>query len=229
MTFASSKVNNDPYPVVLMSPITPVHWIGLCTLAINQWLAELLRDSFVAFWLAQILVWMQSGLALLRTWLLTRYRGWKRSSILTKHQFGQFPPMNMPTSNRNTGSWEPVFSSSQSQAAHFDLGNIVDTKISRLKSDSELETARFRQSVYNFFCKNKSIPTRPLWQSGWYERIIACFIKQLMLDHNSRSATLGKFKRTVKTVRQLHCHLTTTTPRFVLFVQHCKWYSGRDV
>ena len=96
-----------------VSPITPVHWIGLCTLARNQWLAELLQDSFVAFWLAQMLVWMWSGLALLRTWLLTRYRGWKRSSMLTKHHFSQFPPMNMPTSNRNTGSWEPVFSSSQ--------------------------------------------------------------------------------------------------------------------
>lgn len=33
----------------------------------------------------------------------------------------------------------------------FDLGNIVDAKMSRLKSDSELETVRFRQAVYIYF------------------------------------------------------------------------------
>ena len=40
-------------------------------------------------------------------------------------------------------------------AALVDLGDIVDAKMSRLKSNSELETARIRQAVYIEFCKSK--------------------------------------------------------------------------
>ena len=38
------------------------------------------------------------------------------------------------------------------------LGDIVDAESSRLKSDSELETMRFRQAVYIEFCKSENIP-----------------------------------------------------------------------
>jgi hypothetical protein len=74
--------------------------------------------------------------------------------------------------------------------------------MSRLKSDSELETARFRQAVYIEFCKNKSIPDHCGSQAG-YERIIACFIEQLMLDHNSRSATLHGYVKVINTLFRL--------------------------
>ncbi len=67
------------------------------------------------------------------------------------------------------------FLPTESQAALVDLGNIVDAKMSRLKSDSELETARFRQAVYIEFCKNKNIPD-PCGSQAGYERIVACFI-----------------------------------------------------
>jgi hypothetical protein len=71
--------------------------------------------------------------------------------------------------------------------------------MSRLKSDSEFETARFRQAVYLEFCKIKSIPDPCGSQTG-YERIIACFIKQLMLDHNPRSATLCGYVEAANTL-----------------------------
>ena len=61
--------------------------------------------------------------------------------------------------------------------------------MSRLKSDHELETARFRQAVYIRFIKTHNIPDPCGSQSG-YKRIIACFIEQLMFDHNSHSATV---------------------------------------
>ena len=75
--------------------------------------------------------------------------------------------------------------------------------MSRLKSDSELETARFRQAVYIEFCKNKNIPDPCGTQAG-YERIVACFIKKLILDHNSRSATVHGYIKAINTLFHLH-------------------------
>ena len=91
------------------------------------------------------------------------------------------------------------FLPAKSQAALANLGDIVDTKMSRLKSDHELETARFRQAVYIKFCKSKSIPD-PCGNQPGYERIIACFIKQLMLDHNSCSATVRGYVEAINTL-----------------------------
>jgi len=94
------------------------------------------------------------------------------------------------------------FLPAESQAALVDLGNIVDAKMSRLKSDSELETARFRQAVYIDFCKNKSIPD-PCGSQAGYERIVACFIEQLMSGHNSRSATVRGYVEAINTLFRL--------------------------
>ena len=74
--------------------------------------------------------------------------------------------------------------------------------MSRLKSDSELETARFRQAVYINFCKNKSIPD-PCGDQPGYERIIACFVEQLMSDHNSCSATVRGYVEAINTLFRL--------------------------
>ncbi len=74
--------------------------------------------------------------------------------------------------------------------------------MSRLKSDSELETARFRQAVYIEFCKSKSIPD-PCGSQAGYERIIACFIEQLMMDHNSRSATVRGYVEAINILFRL--------------------------
>ncbi len=85
-----------------------------------------------------------------------------------------------------------LFLPAKSQAALADLGNIVDAKMSRLNSDSELETTRFRQAVYINFASRNHIPD-PCGNKQGYERIIACFIEQLMIDHNSRSATVRSY------------------------------------
>ena len=76
--------------------------------------------------------------------------------------------------------------------------------MSRLKSDSELETARFRQAVYIEFCKSNNI-LNPCSNQVGYERIIACFIEQLMLDHNSHSATVCWYVKAINTLFCL-CH-----------------------
>ena len=57
----------------------------------------------------------------------------------------------------------------------FDLGNIVDAKMSRLKSDSELETVRFRQAVYIyfFFFRIKAFPTIVAVRLGMRESLHA--------------------------------------------------------
>jgi hypothetical protein len=69
------------------------------------------------------------------------------------------------------------------------LGDIVDAKLSRLKSDSEIESTRFRQAVYVNLIKQNQIPD-PCGNEPGYERIIACSIEQLMIDQNSYSATV---------------------------------------
>jgi hypothetical protein len=74
--------------------------------------------------------------------------------------------------------------------------------MSRLKTDSELETARFRQAVYIEFCRNKNIPD-PCGPEAGYERIVACFVEQLMMDHNSRSATVRGYVEAINTLFRL--------------------------
>jgi hypothetical protein len=77
--------------------------------------------------------------------------------------------------------------------------------MSRLKSDSELETARFRQAVYIEFCKSKNIPN-PCGNQPGYERMIACFIEQLMLDNNSCSTIVCGYIEAINILFHF-CHL----------------------
>jgi hypothetical protein len=79
------------------------------------------------------------------------------------------------------------------------LGDIVDVKLSRLKSDSELETTRFRQAVHVNFIKKNQIPD-PCGNEPGYERVIACFIEQFMIDQNSCSATVCGYVKAINTL-----------------------------
>jgi hypothetical protein len=81
------------------------------------------------------------------------------------------------------------------------LGNIVAMKMSRLKTDSELETTRFRQAVYVNFTKTHLI-LDPCGNEPGYKYIIPCFIEKLMSDHKSRSKTLHGY---VKSINSLFC------------------------
>ena len=78
------------------------------------------------------------------------------------------------------------FLSTESQASLSALGDIVDRKMSKLRSNSEIETTRFRQAVYLTFIKRHHIQD-PCGSKPGYQRVVACFMEQLMLDHNSRS------------------------------------------
>jgi hypothetical protein len=74
--------------------------------------------------------------------------------------------------------------------------------MSRLKTDSELETARFRQAAYLNFTRTHLIPD-PCGSEPGYDHIIACFIEKLMLDHNSRSKTLRGYVESINTLFRL--------------------------
>ena len=74
--------------------------------------------------------------------------------------------------------------------------------MSRLKADSELEIVRFWKAVYINFTKKHGIPD-PCGNELGYERIIACFIKQLMIDHNSQSATVRGYVESINTLFKL--------------------------
>jgi hypothetical protein len=74
--------------------------------------------------------------------------------------------------------------------------------MSRLKCDSEIETARFRQAVYVNFTKKHWIPD-PCRNEPGYEYIFACFIERLMLDHNSRSKTVRRYVKSINSLFQL--------------------------
>ena len=94
------------------------------------------------------------------------------------------------------------FLPAESQASLSALGNIVDRKLSRLKTDSEIETTRFRQAVYLNFAKRHGIQD-PCGSEPGFQRVIACFIEQLMLDHNSRSATVRGYVESINTLFKL--------------------------
>ena len=83
------------------------------------------------------------------------------------------------------------------------MGHIVDTKMSRSKPDLEIGTMQFRQAVYLNWAKSMRI-TKPCGpeQQG-YERIIACFIKNLMLNHNSRSKTVQGYIESINMLFRL--------------------------
>jgi hypothetical protein len=74
-----------------------------------------------------------------------------------------------------------LFLSAESRASLHDLGDLIDAKISRLKQGYAVETERFRQAQYINWCKPKLNPD-PCGREHRYERIVACFIENLMLD-----------------------------------------------
>jgi hypothetical protein len=101
------------------------------------------------------------------------------------------------------------FLPTESQAAFSQLGHIIDSKWSGSKLDSEIETTKFRQAVYVRWAKNMNI-TKPCGagQSG-YKQIVACFIKNLMLNHNSCSATTRGY---AKSINMLFCFCNFLIP-----------------
>jgi hypothetical protein len=84
----------------------------------------------------------------------------------------------------------------ESRAALYALGNYVDKKMSQLKHGAEAETERFRQAHYIYWCKLKLIPD-PCGCDRGYERIVACFAKNLIMDCNSRSATVQGYATSI--------------------------------
>jgi hypothetical protein len=82
------------------------------------------------------------------------------------------------------------------------MGNLIDAKIARLKQGSAVETERFRQAQYINWCKSKLIPD-PCGKERRYERIVACFIENLMLDCNSQSATSQGFAKSINKLFEL--------------------------
>ncbi len=78
--------------------------------------------------------------------------------------------------------------------------------MSQLKCHSEIEIAKFRQAVYVNFTKKHCIPN-PCENEPGYEYIIACFIERLMLDHNSRSKTVGGYVESINSLFRL-CNLS---------------------
>jgi hypothetical protein len=86
----------------------------------------------------------------------------------------------------------------ESRAALYALGNYVDAKMSRLKHGAEVETKRFRQAQYINWCKLKLIPD-PCGCDRGYERIVACFAENLIMDCNSRSATVQAYVTSINT------------------------------
>jgi hypothetical protein len=80
----------------------------------------------------------------------------------------------------------------ESRATLIDLENCVDTKTTRLRPSSSFETERFRQAKYLNWCRVKKIPN-PCGKEHGYERILACFGKNLIMDCHSKSVTVTNY------------------------------------
>jgi len=84
----------------------------------------------------------------------------------------------------------------ESRAALYALENYVDAKMSRLKHGADVETTRFRQAQYINWFKLKLIPD-PCGCDCGYERIVAYFAENLIMDCNSRSATVQGYATSI--------------------------------
>jgi hypothetical protein len=74
--------------------------------------------------------------------------------------------------------------------------------LSQSKPDFEIETTQFRQAVYLRWAKNMKITEPCGAEQAGYEQIVACFIENLTLNHNSCSATVRGY---AKSVNMLFC------------------------
>ena len=81
------------------------------------------------------------------------------------------------------------FFPTESRTALNYLGHFIDAKLAKLKQGSAIETERFRQAQYLKWCKQKFIPD-PCGEEPGYERVVACFVENLILDCNPRSKTV---------------------------------------
>jgi hypothetical protein len=80
----------------------------------------------------------------------------------------------------------------ESGTALIDLETYVEAKIARLRLSSSVETERFRQAKYLDWCRIKKIPD-PCRKERGYKWIFACLGKNLIMDCNSRSATISGY------------------------------------
>ncbi len=83
------------------------------------------------------------------------------------------------------------------------VGSYVILKMSRFKQDTSIGTTRFRQAVYLSRMRRMLIPD-PVGQDRGYTFIVACFIEQLMHNHNSQSTTVYGYIRSINIFFQLH-------------------------
>jgi len=82
------------------------------------------------------------------------------------------------------------------------LGNIVDEKMSRIKQSGKSETTRFRQAVYIAWTA-RMFMTDPCGPELGYQRIVCCFLEQLMRENNARSATVKGYMESINTLFEL--------------------------
>ena len=72
-------------------------------------------------------------------------------------------------------------------------------KLVRLKQGSTIETERFRQAQYLKWCEQMLIPD-PCGSDTGYKRLVAYFIENLMLDCNSRLATVQGYTQSINKI-----------------------------
>jgi hypothetical protein len=90
----------------------------------------------------------------------------------------------------------------ESIAALFNLGNSVVEKIARLRINSSIETEGLRQAKYLNWCQIKMIP-EACGNEYEYERILACFVENLITDCHSRSATVLGYVQAINKLFEL--------------------------
>ena len=68
--------------------------------------------------------------------------------------------------------------------------------MSQLEQGSKAETTRFRQAVYIAWTA-RMFMDNPCGPEIGYQRIVCCFLEQLMRDNNARSATVRGYMESI--------------------------------
>ncbi len=193
IVFATQKSMTICIQSCFVSQTTQARSIGLSTQVNSRSSVVPSQDSSADSWWAQEYELMQSGLIPLTTKFRIRSWGSRQQTYLQP----TLSPTTTPTFNRSTRSWKLAIFYQPSHKLFSLIWDILLTQLSQSKPDSEIETTQFKQAVYLRGANNMKITDPCGAEQAGYKQIVACFIKNLMRNHNSCSAMVRGYAKSI--------------------------------
>jgi hypothetical protein len=195
-SFASNKVNNDPHPAVLCitDNTSTLNWMLHTSkkMAIGQALVRIFCGLLIGSDVGINAKWISTVKNVIADRILRLKATHTESTNSPSYDYS-----NLKQDHKELKACS--FFQLSYKLLSFLWEILLTKKMSRFKSDSEIETTQFRQAAYINWMKSHCIPN-PYGPKLGYECIVACFIKQLMLDQNSCPPTVQGYVESINTL-----------------------------